>query len=436
MLTEPTETTVHNNGKIKFPEWTPRQVFSATLVVLAVMIAFWFIYRFRLVVFSVFEAIVFSTALRPIVDWLQKRRLPRALGTTLIFLLIVLLLVGIVLLFIPLFTQQGTNIANTLVQYYQNFRQSLLSSSSILITRLAQQLPASISVAPPGSPPANSLQPLSLVSTFFGYGLDAVYNLFITFTLLLLTFYWTVDRDRVVRSILIFLPQEKRESAREFLEASEVKVGAYLRGLGIMCATIGLLSFAAYFIIGLPYQPLLAVVAGLMESVPLLGPILGAIPAILIALALDPSKVIWVVLSVIIIQQFENHILVPRVMNQSVGVNPVVSLLAFVIFSSLFGIAGALLAIPLAATLQLVFYRTFIETPDLPPTGRSTISLLRYEAQELVQDVRKQVREKDTLLTDPTDEVDDAIEAIVNDLDSILAREEKQMEIKQVKEKA
>jgi predicted PurR-regulated permease PerM len=324
-----------------------------------------------------------------------------------------------------LFTQQGTTIAATLTQYYTNFRQAVLGYPSILLHRLAERLPASLTVTPPGPVPANPQEPLDRAAVVLSYGRMALHALFTTLVTLLLTYYWTIDRDRIVRSSLIFVPAARRESVREFIEASENKVGAYLRGLAIMCSTIGVLSMIAYLFIGLPYAPLLAVMAGLMEAVPLIGPILGAIPAVLIALALDPSRVIWVIASTIIIQQFENHILVPRVMNQAVGVNPVISLLAFVIFSSLFGLPGALLAVPLAATIQLIFNRTLFVSPEQVPAGRDSLSVLRYEAQELIQDVRKQVREKETTIDDPSDQVEDAIEAIVNDLDSILAKEEK-----------
>jgi len=207
----------------------------------------------------------------------------------------------------------------------------------------------------------------------------------------------------------------------------EAKVGAYIRGLAFLSLFVGGLALAAYLIIGLPYALLLAIIAGLMEAVPLIGPFLGAIPAVFIALALDPSKVIWVVAASIVIQGIENNLLVPRVMERAVGVSAVVALLAFAGFSSLFGLAGAVLAIPLAAVIQLLFARIVTEpgtvTP-LQPEGRDYVSMLRYEAQELIQDVRKQMREKPRLADDTSDQVEDAMEAIVNDLDSILAQVE------------
>ena len=117
------------------------------------------------------------------------------------------------------------------------------------------------------------------------------------------------------------------------------------------------MALVAYLLIGLPNALVLALVAGVLEAVPLLGPLLGAIPAAVIALSIAPSKLIWVVVATVVIQQLENAVLVPRVMRKAVGVNPFVSLLAMFALSSLFGIAGALMAIPIAAMVQLLLDR-------------------------------------------------------------------------------
>jgi hypothetical protein len=109
----------------------------------------------------------------------------------------------------------------------------------------------------------------------------------------------------------------------------------------------------------LPYTLVLALIAGFMEMVPIFGPALGAIPALLAALSTDPSKAIWVLIATGLIQMMENIWLVPRVMKNSMGVNPIIILLSLVAFGSVFGFAGALLALPLAAIIQLIVDRIF-----------------------------------------------------------------------------
>jgi hypothetical protein len=160
----------------------------------------------------------------------------------------------------------------------------------------------------------------------------------------------------------------------------------------------------------------------------MVGPLLGAIPAAVIALSIAPSKLVWVIVATIVIQQLENIVLVPRVMRKAVGVNPFVSLLSLFAFSSLFGIAGALMAIPIAAMIQIVLdhfvFQTGTMESEVSP-GRDMASRLRYEAQDLAQDLRKQARLKkggSDARVKQIDQVMDEIEAITTDLDSLLAQ--------------
>jgi hypothetical protein len=207
----------------------------------------------------------------------------------------------------------------------------------------------------------------------------------------------------------------------------EAKVGSYIVGQGILCLIIGAMALIAYLLIGLPNAFVLALIAGVFEAIPMIGPLLGAVPAALVALSIGPDKLIWVIVATIVIQQLENSLLVPRVMRTAVGVNPFVTLLALFAFSSLFGIAGALMAIPMAAIIQLLLDRFVFHPAVMDPevsAGRDYASRLRYEAQDLAQDLRKQARlEKggSDLRIKQIDHVMDEIEGITTDLDSLLA---------------
>jgi predicted PurR-regulated permease PerM len=218
------------------------------------------------------------------------------------------------------------------------------------------------------------------------------------------------------------------QNISELILAMETKVGSYLAGQGILCLIVGIMALAAYLLIGLPNALVLALVAGVLEAVPVVGPLLGAIPAVVVALAIAPSKLIWVIIATLVIQQLENSVLVPRVMRKAVGVNPFVSLLAIFAFSSFFGIAGALMAIPMAAIIQLLLDRFVFQTGAIESetsTGRDYASRLRYDAQDLAQDLQKQARLKkwgSVLKVKQIDKVMDEIEAITTDLDSLLSQ--------------
>ena len=224
-----------------------------------------------------------------------------------------------------------------------------------LIVRFSAFLPA---VLPSLNPiQQTGQQVLATAGQALGYLGSATKAIFTTTAVLLLTFHWMLDGPRTIQSWLLLVPKDRRESISDLVAAIETKVSAYLAGQGVLCLAIGLLALAAYLLIGLPNALVLALMAGVLEAVPMIGPLLGAIPAAVIALSVDPSKLVWVIVATIVIQQAENIVLVPRVMRTAVGVNPFVSLLALFAFGSLFGIAGALMAIPIAAIMQLLLNR-------------------------------------------------------------------------------
>jgi predicted PurR-regulated permease PerM len=186
----------------------------------------------------------------------------------------------------------------------------------------------------------------------------------------LLAYYWTQEGNLVLRALLRVFPPQRRKEMREFMQLAETKIGGYVRGQGLLCIVIGLAAFTAYLLIGLPYTLVLAVFAGVMEMVPIFGPALGAVPALLVALSIAPEKALWVVVATIIIQMLENAVLVPRIMKNAMGVNPIMVLLSLIAFSSVFGFAGALLALPLAAIIQLLVSRVVLSAAEANKQAR------------------------------------------------------------------
>jgi predicted PurR-regulated permease PerM len=406
--------------------WTFRRIVWATLLLIFVALGFWLIYRFYQVFFILFIAIILGTVIRPVVTWLHLRGLPRIVGVILVFLLLLALVIGFVLLLFPMIIEQGTTIAAALPAYYQGLREWMIDYPNQMIVRLGEFLPSTL----PGlqATQQTGQQILASAEQAFGYVTQAAQAIFIAIAILLLAFHWTLDGPRIIQSLLRLIPVGQRENIYNLISAMETKVGFFLAGQGVLCLVIGTLALISYLLIGLPNALVLALVAGVLEAVPSIGPLLGAVPAALIALSIAPGKVIWVIVATLIIQQLENSFLVPRVMRKAVGVNPFVTLLAFFAFSSLFGIAGALMAIPMAAIIQLLLDRFVFNPAALEPEvpeGRDYASLLRYEAQDLAQDLRKQARLKKggpTKRIKQIDKVMDEIETITTDLDALLAQ--------------
>jgi predicted PurR-regulated permease PerM len=407
-------------------QWTFRRVVGATLVFSLVAFCFYLLFRFYEVVFILFVAVVIGTVIRPIANWLTQRGISRMASVILVYLAIFLLVAGFLWLLFPMIFNQGATILGQVPIFYQSVRTWLADSPSQLFHRLGNYLPSSL----PNmfTTIAGGQTAVTSAETAVGYVAVAARVIFTIIVILALTLYWTLDGPRIIRSLLLLIPQERRESMNDLILAMEASVGYFLVGQGLLCLSIGAMALVAYLLIGLPNALVLAIVAGLMEAVPMVGPALGAVPASLVALSISSNKFIWVVIASVIIQQTENTLLVPRIMKRTVGVNPFVTLLAIFAFSSLFGIAGALMAIPMAAIIQLVLNHFVFQQPTVEletSEGRDYTSRLRYEAQDLIQDLRKQARHKKHGPDEKVEHVEqvmDEIETITENLDTLLAQ--------------
>lgn len=404
--------------------WTTRRIILGTLVVLLVVVGFLLLYRFRLVAVIVFSGFVISTAIAPSVDWLHRRRLPRSLSIILIYLMLLVLLIGSIFLLVPPIVEQLTATIPKIESYYQDLKLTLVNSPLLALRQIASQLPSQLNLMPSAaaSPAAGSLDAIGQVLNATGSILSGLFTLTALF---LIGFYWTLEGEGARRALLLPLSTDKRESAREILREIELRVGGYVRGQGIMVLTIFVANFVIYLLIGLPAALAVALLAGLLEVVPVLGPTLGAIPAVLVAFSYDSSKVVWVIAAGALVQFLENNLLAPRVMHKTVGVNPIVTLLAIVAFGALFGFAGLLLAIPIAAIIQILLDRSLLRPQPSgleAPVGRDRLSKLRFDVQEFVVDVRKLARHKQTgRARSEIDPVEDTLEGIAMELDQVLS---------------
>jgi predicted PurR-regulated permease PerM len=408
--------------------WTNRQVVHATLFVVVVGIAFYLLYRFSQIIFILVVAMVLGTAIRPAVDWLNRRGIPRPAGVIFLYLGLFCLAGLLILLAFPMLSQQVTAFNQNLPVYYANLSNSLLNSSIFVVQQIGIRLAnANLQAPPPAGGSAS--QSLDRVAQSLTY-INLIGHSLITLTaVFILGFYWTNESDQAIRNLLLLTPLKKREKIRLFLKEVEAKVGAFIFGESLMCLAIGGMALIAYLIIGLPYALILAVIAGTLELVPFFGPFLGAIPAIIVALSTDPTRVIWVVVSILAIHGLEAYLLAPRVMRHSVGVNPLITLLALSAFTTLFGLVGAFLAVPMAAVLQLLANRFILDREQARELdGRDQLNLLRYEAQNLAQDARKQLR-VNSRMDGREETIVNSLEAISMDLERALAQFEGDKEV-------
>jgi predicted PurR-regulated permease PerM len=206
-------------------------------------------------------------------------------------------------------------------------------------------------------------------------GETAAHGLISFLTVFVLAFYWLVERATIKRALLRAVPVRHARSVNTVWLEVEDKLGGWVRGQLLLMLAIGVMAGVGYLLIGLPNPAILAVAAGLFEIVPMIGPVLAFTPAVLVALATDPSKALVVLVYAIIIQQIESQVLVPRVMRHAVGVSPLTVLLGILAGAALAGLAGAFLAVPLAAAAQVILAHVLrVEDPaqaEEHPTPRA-----------------------------------------------------------------
>lgn len=288
------------------------------------------LYLVREVIILLFVAIIFMSALAPIVDKMQKFKVPKAISIAVIYIIVFSILGGLLSIIITPLAEQTTNLVHTFPSKIEQ-------------------------ILPPGSFDKSVLQ--QELARFSGNALVlslAVFNnLIALISLAVLTFYLLLERGRLDQLISQFaIGQEER--MKQMTRRIEDKLGAWLRGQVVLSIIIGSLVYGVLFLFNVPYALPLAILAGILEVVPVIGPIISAIPAIIISFLISPALALMVGLAFFVIQQLENNLIVPQVMKKAVGLNPLVVILAVTVGGKLLGIAGALLAVPITVVVQII----------------------------------------------------------------------------------
>jgi predicted PurR-regulated permease PerM len=392
----------------------------ATVVVLLVLLGFALLLSMRNVLASVFLGLLLATALRPLMSRLREGRLPSFVAASAAILLLLGLIAGAAVLIVPLVSSQADALSEALPSLYESVRQWLVTSE----LRLFRQIGYRLDPVPqlPGAEAAGGELDGQTIATLSTVG----YLTFVTIATFVFAYYWLLYRERSLRGLLLLLPMDRRPGAEAVWLQIEERIGGFLRGQLILALITAGFSLVGYWVAGVPYAVLLAVIAGVLELVPFIGPFIATGVAVVVGFSEGTDTAIAALVVGIIVQQIENNVLAPRVMDETVGISPVVTLLAFVGFAALFGPAGALLAIPLAATLQVLF-AAWVErratSEEAAPAGRSRADRLRYAVREMASDIAGRLRDKEETALPEADQHEEELERIMLDLDGLLSSE-------------
>lgn len=355
-------------------QMTAFQAMKVTAAVLFVLGLTWLLLRISEILLLLVFGILLGAAVDPLVNQMRRRGFSRGQAILAIYGVILLALgVALALIVPPLFDQAQVLVANG-PEYLERFR-GWVETSQFSFVRTYGGLAidrAERFFENPGTttsiPVSQLTQALGLLTSFVGVA-------FTTVSALIVAYYWMTEKAIIKRLILGLFPIERRDRAHALWDEIEFKFGGWARGQVVLMLIIGVISTIAYAALGLPFWFLLGIWAGVTELIPFIGPFLGGGLAFLVAITESWEKAVIVLVFVVILQQVEGNVIVPRVMRNAVGLTPLTVILAVLVGGALLGILGAILAIPVAAAVQVLIselLRTREETDD--EVARSILS--------------------------------------------------------------
>jgi predicted PurR-regulated permease PerM len=331
------------------------------LFTLAVLILLWLFGQLTSVVVRVVLAIILAAGMKPLVDRVTARELRRQGWWTPPRGLVVLVVYVVT---IALVSTAGGLILQVVIVELQN----LVAGIPVYAPRIVAGVNSLLDTIPGGREMVADFdiggQLSGVVSQVFSVMGQAVFvfrqvlgllsGLLDVLMILLMALYITTDGPRIARYLRAFLPPDRHEQASRVTSRIFVRLGGWVSGQILLCVIIGFISWVGLTLIGVPYAVVLALIAGLLEAVPNVGPFITAVPAVIIAALYSPWQALLVAILYLLIQQVENYVIVPRVMARAVELHPLAVLLALLVGGELMGVLGAVLAVPVTAAISVI----------------------------------------------------------------------------------
>ncbi len=324
-------------------------IFRTVLILLGV----WFLYIVRDIIAVLFIAVIVTAAIEPLVNWMHKYKIPRPAGVFLIYIALFLIMGTIVYFMIPPIISQSRDLFQNIPSYIERVTG---------IFRGVESFAQSHNFA---FDPQSFFQNLSdsltkSSSAIFSTTLGVLTGFISVVVVMSLTFYMSVKKDGMKGFVVAITPSKYHDYAVSATERIKVKIGKWVQGQFILMLAIFALDFLALYFLKVPYALILAILGGLLEIIPYIGPIISAVPAVILGFLISPITGFLVAAAYILIHQVEGHVIAPQVMRKAVGLNPIVVILALLVGAKIGGVLGAILSVPIV-TAASVFVDDLVE---------------------------------------------------------------------------
>jgi predicted PurR-regulated permease PerM len=321
-----------------------RKSFVATVVAVGVVVSALALWQLKVLIALLLLAIVFASAMRPGIEWLHARRIPRSVGVLLHYAA-VLIVIGLLLwLIVPRALDQTENALGTLPTSSSDVAQAARNSHGVkhdvlvAIQHRLERLPSGA----------------GLIHPAVTYGQEALKVLVAIFFVFAIAAYWIFEKERAQTVMLGLAKSTRRKRIRDTWDLIDAKLGAFVRGQLLMITFVSTVLSFAFWLDGLPYWLLLGVFAGIVEIVPVIGPLIAGVAAIAAGLTVSYTVAIGAAIAVFGLRLLQDYVVGPRVLGHAVGLSPLIVLVTVTSIGILLGPAYVLLSTPFAAVLATI----------------------------------------------------------------------------------
>jgi predicted PurR-regulated permease PerM len=316
------------------------------LKVIFIILALGFFYLIRDVLVIVFFAIVIASAVEPAANWMESRKIPRLLGVLVLYLVVFVLIVSLLSLLIPFVSGEVGQLTQALPKFLTKISGALEKAQETTNNRYFDFM----------SEIQNILDSFTLfLQTISRSVLNLIVNIFgglLSFiAIIIISFYLSVMKQGIGSFLKSVAPEKYEEYTVSLWRRSERKVGRWLQGQLLLSLSVGLMVFVGLSLFHIKYALLLGIIAMFLEIIPVAGPVISAIPGIVLAFSQSPTLGIWVAIFYIVVQQIESHVFTPLILGKTLGLNPITVIIALLIGAKIAGILGIILAVPAAVVI-------------------------------------------------------------------------------------
>jgi len=315
------------------------------LKIALIIVGAWLLYFFRDLAVVLVTSFVLAVVIDPLADVFEKRKIPRFLAVLVVYIgLLAILSLVFSLIIPPVFVEVKEAIRDVL-NYWDKFSSGYTALQSIEMKEILSHLESTVGTLETGVS--------KVAGGAYGVAAGIFGSLFNFILILLLALYMVIYEEQLKGFVYSFVPKDKLALIDKCAVELKKKLSSWIKGQLISCLTLWFTVYIGLLIIGVPYALALSLLAGMLEAIPYMGAI-AAIPSVFLAFTISPWKAVFVAALFFVAQEVNNNLIVPKVMQKAVGLNPLVIVLAMVVGGKLAGLLGIILAIPVALSIKIL----------------------------------------------------------------------------------